>query len=61
VKGLVPSSRERPFISVAEALSRLREEGVCFAYIAAVRTVFFPKPISPAPIRRRDEISTRRS
>ena len=29
VKGLVPSLRERPFISVAERLSRLREEGVC--------------------------------
>jgi hypothetical protein len=33
----------------------------CFAYIAGVRTVFFPKPNSPAPIRRRDNVRLRRS
>src|SRR5207253_9511705 len=35
--------------------------GRLFAYIAAVRPVFFPKPMSPTPIRRRDEIRPRRS
>jgi hypothetical protein len=51
--------RERPF-NATERLSRAGR-GVCLLYIVAVRPVFFPKPISPAPIRRRDEIRPRRS
>jgi len=59
VKGLVPSLRERPFISVKAPLP-FAGRGVCLVYIVA-RAVFFPKPISPTPIRRRVEIRLRRS
>jgi hypothetical protein len=59
VKGLVPSVRERPFISV-QRLSRSREEA-CVCFYIVLRPVFFPKPMSPTPIRRRDGIRLRRS
>jgi len=58
VKGLIPSLRERPFTSTRR-LSRCGKRRVS-AYIV-LRPVCFPKPISPAPIRRRDGISARRS
>jgi hypothetical protein len=58
VKGLVPSLRERPFIP--PSASPVAGRGVGLLYIFA-RPVFFPKPISPTPIRRRDRIRLRRS
>jgi hypothetical protein len=58
VKGLVPSVRERPFIP--SSASPVAGRGVNLLYILA-RPVFFPKPLSPTPIRRRDEIRLRRS
>jgi hypothetical protein len=51
--------RERPFIP--SSASPVAGRGVCLLYIVAARPVFFPKPISPTPIRRRDEIRLRRS
>jgi hypothetical protein len=50
--------QERPF-DAADA-SPVAGRGVGLLYID-LRPVFFPKPISPTPIRRRDEIRPRRS
>ena len=45
MKGLVPSLRERPFISV-ERLSRLREEA-CVSALDRAHTSLLPKAIKP--------------
>jgi hypothetical protein len=58
-KGLFPSLRERPF-TFHPCASPVAGRGVSLIYILA-RPVFFPKPISPTPIRRRDIIRLRRS
>jgi hypothetical protein len=62
MKGPVPSLREEALFSVADRLSPFRGKRASerLAYIVAVRAVFFPKPISPAPIRRRDSVRLRR-
>ena len=62
VKGLVPSLREEALLSqfALRLVPFCGKRAFWFAYIAGVRTVFFPKPISPAPIRRRDSVRLRR-